>query len=54
MPRIASRAVAIVAGVMVVVSLGGLLTLGLLSAFVWDKYNAYGEIPIRLIFRERT
>lgn len=43
---VASRVVALVVGAVVVVSVGGLITLSVLSALVWERYDAYGEIPI--------
>jgi len=43
---IASRIVAIVVGALVVVSVGGLVILTVMSAFFWERYNAFGEIPI--------
>ena len=42
----ASRLVVILVGVVAAVSVGGLVTLTVLNLFFWERYNAYGEIPI--------
>lgn len=44
--RTAARVVTAVVGALVAISVGGLITLAVLSAFVWDRFDAYGEIPI--------
>lgn len=44
--RTASRIVTAVVGALVAISVGGLITLTVLTAFVWDRFDAYGEIPI--------
>ena len=44
--RTASRIVGIVAAVVAVLSLVGVVTMVAVNAFVLDKYNAYGEVPI--------
>ena len=36
----------ILVGVVAAVSVGGLVTLTVLNLFFWERYNAYGEIPI--------
>lgn len=44
--RTASRIVTAAVGALVAISVGGLLTMVVLGVFVFDRYNAYGEIPI--------
>lgn len=44
--RSASKIVGIVASVVAALSIAGLVILMVVSAFVLDKYNAYGEVPI--------
>lgn len=44
--RRASRVLAILAAVLVVLSIGGVITTAVLNAFVLDKFDAYGEVPI--------
>ena len=43
---IANRVIPIVVGAFVAVSLGGLAILTVMNVFFWERYNAYGEIPI--------
>lgn len=42
----ASRIIAVVVGALVAVSVGGLIVLSVLTALVWERFDAYGEIPI--------
>ena len=44
--RIASRIVGIVTAIIAALSITGLITTVAVNAFVLDKYNAYGEVPI--------
>jgi hypothetical protein len=43
---ISSRVIPIVVGAFVAVSVGGLAILTVMNVFFWERYNAYGEIPI--------
>ena len=46
MANVGSRMVGILAVVIAVLSIGGLITTIAVNAFVLDKYNAYGEVPV--------